>query len=91
MDLFVYTHSSHSGIYFEEKRGLANRLLMASGSLGGLLMAPCLRYLLDIHSVKGALSAVASHIVVCGLLLRSPKFYDKIRKKSTPRGKHTAQ
>ena len=43
-----------------------------------------------IYSVKGALlimSAVASHIVVCGLLVRSPKFYDKIRKNSTPPGK----
>ena len=58
---------------------------MASGSLGGLLMAPGLRYLLDIYSVKGALlimSAVASHIALCGLLLRPPSFYDKIRKKS---------
>ena len=58
---------------------------MASGSLGGLLMAPALRYLLDIYSVKGALlimSAVACHIALCGLLLRPPSFYDKIRKKS---------
>ena len=74
------------GFYFKEKRGLASGLIMASGSLGGLLMAPGLRYLLDTFSVKGALlimSAVASHIIVCGLLLRPPTFYDKIRKKSS--------
>ena len=76
------------GFYFKEKRGLASGLIMASGSLGGLLMAPGLRYLLDTFSVKGALlimSAVASHIIVCGLLLRPPTFYDKIRKKSSRR------
>lgn len=40
------------GFYFKEKRGLASGLIMASGSLGGLLMAPGLRYLLDTFSVK---------------------------------------
>lgn len=73
------------GTYFDKKRGFANGLLMASGSLGGLLMAPVLRVLLNLYSVEGALlimAAVASHIIACGLLLRPPTFYTVKRKKS---------
>lgn len=73
------------GTYFDKKRGFASGLLMASGSLGGLMMAPVLRVLLNLYSVEGALlimAAVASHIIACGLLLRPPTFYTVKRNKS---------
>lgn len=77
------------GTYFDKKRGFASGLLMASGSLGGLMVAPIMRVLLNQYSVKGALfimAAIASHIIACGLLLRPPAFYTTKGKKSASSG-----
>lgn len=49
-------------------------------------MAPFLRVLLNLYSVEGALliiSAVASHIIACGLLLRPTPFYTGKRNKAS--------
>jgi MCP family monocarboxylic acid transporter-like MFS transporter 12 len=77
------------GTYFDKKRGLAYGLMMASGSLGGLVCAPFLSMLLNEYSVKGALmimAAISSHIIACGALLCPPSFYVKKRNKSSPIG-----
>lgn len=74
------------GTYFDEKKGFASGLLMSSGSLGALVMAPFLRVLLNLYSVEGALliiAAVASHIIACGLLLRPTPFYTGKRNKAS--------
>ncbi|XP_048747275.2 monocarboxylate transporter 12-B-like isoform X2 [Ostrea edulis] len=75
------------GTYFDKRRGLAYGLLMAAGSLGGLVCAPILRMLLNEYSVHGALmimAAISSHIIACGALLCPPSFYIKKRDKSSP-------
>ncbi|XP_061186187.1 monocarboxylate transporter 12-like [Saccostrea echinata] len=72
------------GNYFDKKRGFANGLMMASGSLGSLVFAPFLRLLLDEYSVRGSLlivAAISTHIIACGALLRPPSFATRINDK----------
>ncbi|KAK3095898.1 hypothetical protein FSP39_020526 [Pinctada imbricata] len=66
------------GTYFDKRRGLANGLVMASGSLGTLLLGPGIRYLIDEYTLKGALIIVCglcTHVVASGAAMRPISFY----------------
>ena len=68
----------HVSLYFEKKRGLANGVGTAASSVGTLVCAPLLTFLLDYYGLKGTLLLVggaSSHLFIVGMLLRPTEFY----------------
>ena len=65
-------------LYFEKKRGLVNGVGTAASSVGALVCAPLLTFLLDYYGLKGTLLLVggaSSHLFIVGMLLRPTEFY----------------
>ena len=70
-------------MYFDKRRGIANAILVAGGSLGGLILPPVYRILLDTYGLRGALlitGGFLSNCIVGGILLRPLTFHNKPRK-----------
>ncbi|XP_033760480.1 monocarboxylate transporter 9-like [Pecten maximus] len=66
------------GDYFDKKRGIANGAAMSACSVGGLLMAPLCRALLDEYGLQGTLlimGGLVFNCVVGGALLRPIDFF----------------
>ncbi|VDI48628.1 Hypothetical predicted protein [Mytilus galloprovincialis] len=59
--------------YFDKRKGLANSLANAGGSIGGLCIPLLIRHLLDTYGLQGALmimSGILFHITAAGALMR---------------------
>lgn len=72
------------GKYFDKHKSLANGVTISGVSLGGLIMGPVSRYLIDKYGLKGAFLVIGGiHLqtVVAGALIRPETFYQVVRKK----------
>lgn len=61
------------GTYFSEKKALAYGVAMSGRGIGIFLLPPLVQYLIDLYSWRGALltlGGLASHLCVCGSLMR---------------------
>ena len=61
------------GKYFEKRRTFANGIAFAGSSVGSLVLAPVISFLIDTYSVRGAVLLLAGlwlHICCIGALLR---------------------
>lgn len=68
------------GLYFENRRGIANSIAISGVSLGQLAFAPLIRFLIVKYSILGAymiIAGITCHSIVCGCLMRPPSYYDK--------------
>ena len=66
------------GTYFEKRRGLANGMAFASGSLGAFVFPQPIKYLLDTYGLNGTffiMGGIVFHVSVAGMLFRPPEFY----------------
>ena len=66
------------GTYFEKRRGLANGMAFASGSLGAFVFPQLIKYLLDTYGLNGTffiMGGIVFHVSVAGMLFRPPEFY----------------
>ena len=62
---------------------MANTLNNLGGTIGALVFAPMIRYLLDTYGLQGTLwihSGILFHTAITGAILRSPSSYTKLRK-----------
>ena len=70
--------------YFEKRRGFANSMAVSGGSLGGLILAPLLSFLLKQYGYQGCFLILASiflHGLIVAALLRPHSFYTRRRSK----------
>lgn len=80
------------GTYFEKKRGMATGIAVAGCSVGGLVLAPLCRYLLNEYGLSGALLIIGGlmfHTIPAGALMRPEEFY--IIKKKKKRKKNNSE
>ena len=68
----------HVSQYFNQKRGLANGIGTAAASVGTLVAAPLVTYLLEEYSLRGTLlitGGISTHLFIAAMLLRPTEFY----------------
>ena len=76
--------------YFDKKSGQANTFLVAGGAVTQILLAPLIRYLLEVYSLKGA-ALIHSGIILNGLIAVSFFHPVKWHLRPSPREKQHPQ
>ena len=70
------------GYFFPDHSGLANGIMTSGVGIGMLVSGPIIQHLLETYGLSGTYLmtvAIASHIIPCGMLLKTPP-----QKKQTP-------
>ena len=70
------------GQYFDKRRGIATGIAISGGCLGGLLLPPIYRILLDTYGLRGTLMLTGGllfHNTAMACFLRPLKFYHKTK------------
>ncbi|XP_033759573.1 monocarboxylate transporter 12-like [Pecten maximus] len=82
--LIVPTSIVQVSKYFRKRIGLANGILMAGFSLGGLVMPPMIQFIVREYTLHGALlltSGIIFNALPAAVLQRPPEFYRRILKR----------
>ena len=83
--------------YFDKRRGLANGIGTAAGTIGSFTLAPLVTYLLNQYGLRGTLlltGGFSAHLLICGALLRPTEFYKPRwvpRKEDSKKGKNEGE